>query len=87
MVVYDSDHQADKSCDAIAFVDKASKRIESRVDGTLGYCVILVNDIEEELGITDAKKKNKPYAALAHIEAEGFLLSDSLRNKVESLYK
>ncbi len=87
VVVYDSDHQADKSCDAIASAEKASKRIESRVDGTLGYCVIFVNDIEEELGITDTRKKNKPYAALAHIEAEGFLLSDSLRNKIESLYK
>ncbi len=87
MVVYDHDHQAGKLGDAIASADKASERIESQVDAALGQCVVLVNDIEEELGITDAAKKNKPYAALAHVEAEGFAMSDSLRDKVKSVYE
>ena len=87
VVVYDHDHQAGKLGDAIASADKASERIESQVDPALGQCVVLVNDIEEELGITDAAKKNKPYAALAHVEAEGFALSDSLRDKVKSVYE
>ena len=87
VVVYDHDHQAGKLGDAIASADKASERIESQVDAALGQCVVLVNDIEEELGITDAAKKNKPYAALAHVEAEGFAMSDSLRDKVKSVYE
>lgn len=86
MVVYDRDHQAGKLADAIASADKASERVESQVDAALGQCVVLVNDIEEELGITDAAKKNKPYVALAHVEAEGFALADSLRDKVKSVY-
>ena len=85
VVVYDRDHQAGKLADAIASADKASERVESQVDAALGHCVVLVNDIEEELGITDAAKR-KPYAALAHVEAEGFALADSLRDKVKSVY-
>ena len=86
VVVYDRDHQAGKSADAIASANKASERVESQVDAALGQCVVLVNDIEEELGITDAAKKNKPYIALTHVEAEGFALADSLRDKVKSVY-
>ncbi|MEE9402530.1 MAG: AAA family ATPase [Desulfobacteria bacterium] len=86
VVVYDRDHQAGKLTDAIVSADKASERVESRIDATFGQCVVLVNDIEEELGITDAAKKTKPYVALAHVEAEGFTLADSLRDKVKSVY-
>jgi len=86
VVVYDRDHQAGKLADAIASADKASERVESQVDAALGQCVVLVNNIEEELGIADAAKKNKPYVALAHIEAEGFALVDSLRDKVKAVY-
>ncbi len=86
VVVYDRDHQAGKLADAIASADKASERVESRVDAALGQCIVLVNDIEEELSITDAAKKTKPYVALAHVEAEGFTLADSLRDKVKSIY-
>lgn len=86
VVVYDRDHQVDKLADAIATADKASERVKSQVDDTLGQCVVLINNIEEELGITGPGKKNKPYVALAHVEAAGFSLADSLRDKVKSVY-
>ncbi len=86
VVVYDLDHQAEKSGDAIASADKASERVKSMVADGLGQCVVFVNDIEEELGIIEHGKKNKPYVALAHIEAEIFSLADSLHDKVKAIY-
>jgi len=86
VVVYDRDHQVGKSPDAIASADNASRRVESQVDAALGQCVVMENSIEEELGITDPTNRNKPYVALAHAEADGFSLADSLRDKVKSVY-
>jgi len=87
VVVYDRDHQASKLADAITSADKSSERIESQIDNTLGQSIVLMNDIEEELGIINTAKEAKPYVALAHVEAEGFALSDSLRDKVKSVYE
>jgi len=86
VAVYDRDHQVDKSGDAIACADKASARVEEHVDRGIGETIILENDIEEELGISEPGKKNKPYLAVGHVQAEGFALLDSLRGKVESIY-
>ncbi len=86
VAVYDRDHQAGKSPEAIASADKASERIEKQVDNSLGKSVILENDIEEELGITDQSKKKKPYTALAHVLEEGFSMSESLKEKLQSIY-
>jgi predicted ATP-binding protein involved in virulence len=86
VVVYDRDHQTGKSADAVASADNASQRIQNNMDSSLGEAVIFENDIEEEIGITDGSKKSKPYLALAHVEAEGFSPSDSLRSKIEAVY-
>jgi len=86
VAVYDRDHQAYKSADAIASADKASARVQKYVDAAIGSEVILENDIEEELGIADPAKKNKPYLAVEYVQAEGFRLPDSLQDKVEFIY-
>jgi len=86
VAIYDRDHQEGKSVDAIACADKASESIQQQVDAAIGKAIILENDIEEELGIIEPGKKNKPYLAVAYIQAEGFALQDSLRGKVASIY-
>jgi len=86
VTVYDRDHQAGKSADAIACADKASARIQEQLDTSIGKAVILENDIEEELGITDPSKKNKPYFAVGYIQEEDFTLQESLQSKVVSIY-
>jgi hypothetical protein len=86
VLVYDRDHQAGKSADAIASADKASERVQQHVDTAIGRAIILENDIEEELGITDPNKKNKPYLAVGYVQAEGFALPESLRGKIVSIY-
>ena len=87
VVVYDLDHQAGKGADAVVSADKSSERVESHVDSTLGKCIILENDIEEELGITDGVMKNKPYIALAYIRSDAFTLSEALSTKVKAIYE
>ena len=83
VVVYDRDHQAGKSADAIASADKSSERVEAHIDINLGKSVILENDIEEEIGINDQSSKNKPYFALAHVQSKGFNVSPSLKEKIK----
>lgn len=86
VAVYDQDHQAGKSADAIASADIASKRIEDNLDTALSRSVVFKNDIEEELGITDPLRKNKPYLALSHVKSGQFAISDSLKDKIEAIY-
>jgi CRISPR-associated exonuclease Cas4 len=86
VVVYDKDHQTSKSPDAILSADRSSQKIESNVDSALGKTIILENDIEEEIGILEPEKKNKPYIAVAHVCKNDFIMSDSLQAKVESIY-
>ncbi len=85
VVVYDRDHQAGKSPDAIASADIATTGIENEIDARLGRAVVLENDIEEELGMA-AANKNKPYAALSHVTDSMFTLSPSLEGKIRSVY-
>jgi len=86
VTVCDRDHQAGKSAEAIASADKASARIQNYVDAAIGRTLILENDIEEELGIIEPGNKNKPYLAVAYVQAETFVFPDSLRDKVASIY-
>jgi len=86
VVVYDRDHQAGKIPDAIAVADRDSKEIEKFIDSAIGKSVILENDIEEELGITDTPNKKKPYLSLAYIKSSTFVLQDSLKEKVKAIY-
>ena len=86
VAVFDRDHQTGKSLDAIASADKATARVEQHINISLGNFVVLENDIEEELGITDPSRKNKPYAVLALVQRDGFSISESLKGKVKSIY-
>lgn len=85
VAVYDLDHQAHKAHDAIESADKSSALVEASLDRALAMSIVLSNDIEEELGMP-AGQKNKPYAALVHIESDAFTLSPSLEGKVRSIY-
>ena len=85
VAVYDLDHQAHKAPDAVHSADKSTALIEASLDLALAISVVFENDIEEELGM-QAGQKNKPYAALVHIESETFTLSPSLEGKVRNIY-
>jgi predicted ATP-dependent endonuclease of OLD family len=86
VVVYDKDHQADKDANGRASADTSSKAIEDIIDATIGKSVIFVNDIEEELGLTDKKDKNKPFIALTAISDPAFTITDSLQAKIKEAY-
>lgn len=86
VVVYDQDHQAGKTPDAINIADKASQRIVSAIDPGIGQSIVLVNDIEEEIGLTDGGSKNKPYVALSYVKAEEFVIPTSFESKIKEVY-
>jgi predicted ATP-dependent endonuclease of OLD family len=74
IAVYDKDHQAEKNPDGIASANKSSQKIEDAIETTLGCSIILDNDIEEELGITEKSKKSKPFLALKMVDSIDFAL-------------
>lgn len=85
VVVYDLDHQAHKQQDAINSADKSTALVDAAVDQALAFSVVFANDIEEELGMA-AGQKNKPYAALVHIDSPGFALTAALEGKIRRIY-
>jgi CRISPR-associated exonuclease Cas4 len=85
IVVYDKDHQAHKLDQDRKTADKHSEQIEAKIDTQLGSSVVLVNDIEEELGIGGGGK-NKPFEALNHISAEGYTIPAQLEQKLRLIY-
>lgn len=87
VVVYDKDHQTAKSSDALANADKSSKLIEDSIDTSLGKSVTLINDIEEEIGLTQKLGSNKAYIAISHIESDAFQLSESFKSKIEEIFE
>lgn len=86
VAVYDKDHQASKTPDGKVSADKSSALIEAAIEKGLGFSVLFVNDIEEEVGIV-AGEKNKPFVALTHIASPGFAVSADLAAKIESMYQ
>ncbi|NLF42722.1 MAG: AAA family ATPase [Bacteroidales bacterium] len=87
IVVYDKDHQTGKSADAIATADKSSKLIEDNIDTSLGKAIVFINDIEEEIGMTEKLSSNKAYVAINHIENNAFQISATLKEKIEEIFK
>lgn len=85
--VYDKDHQSYKSREGKTSADNSSKRIEDKVDNAIGNTVKMINDIEEEIGIRDRSRKNKPYAALNHISRDSYTVTNKLKNKIKKIYK
>lgn len=85
VAVYDKDHQTSKTADGIASANKSSANVEAVIEKGTGTSIVLVNDIEEEIGMI-AGEKNKPYVALTHIAVPGFKISDSLSAKIKSMF-
>ena len=85
VVVYDKDHQAHKSPDAIQAANRSTSLVEAAIDKSLGFSVVFINDIEEEIGMAGGQN-NKPYAALVHIDSTSFKVSSGLKGKVRSIY-
>ena len=85
VAVYDRDHQAHKGADAIASADTSTQKIENEINTNIGSSVVLINDIEEELGLPNGGS-SKPYVALNHIMSEGFNISADMANKIRAIY-
>ena len=86
VAVYDRDHQAGKNQQALDVSDRDSQAIENVIDSEFGSTVVLNNDIEEELGMPRGHG-GKPYAALEHISAEGFLIPEAFQEKIVTIYE
>ena len=87
IVVYDKDHQTGKSANALATADKSSNLIEDNIDTNLGKAVVLINDIEEEIGMTEKVSINKAYIAISHVESDNFQISDTFKAKIEEIFE
>ncbi|WP_049721459.1 ATP-dependent nuclease [Gilvimarinus polysaccharolyticus] len=85
VAVYDQDHQAHKGEDAIASADISTQKIEDEIDNNVGTSIILINDIEEELGLPNGSN-SKPFVALNHINTEGFTISEPMISKIRDIY-
>lgn len=85
VAVYDRDHQQGKSADAIASANISTQKIEDAINPVVGKSLVLVNDIEEELGLPTGGS-SKPYIALNHITSQGFTLSEGMKQKIRLMY-
>lgn len=85
VAVYDRDHQQGKGADAIASANTSTKKIEDVIDPAVGKSLVLVNDIEEELGLPKGGS-SKPYIALNHITSQRFILSEEMKQKIRLAY-
>jgi hypothetical protein len=57
-----------------------------KLDTPLGSLVIFINDIEEEIGITDSNNKNKPYYALDKISQPSYTIDQGITEKINKIY-
>ena len=85
VAVYDCDHQAHKSSDAIASANISTQKIKNEINSDIGSSIVLMNDIEEELGLPNGGS-NKPYIALNHITSESFNFSAEMIEKIKAIY-
>jgi len=85
MVVFDKDHQKDKSEDAKNKADSLTKKIKGNINEEIGDIIILENDIEEEINLKSDQQK-KPYKALEHVSNTNFSISESFKNKLKIIF-
>jgi len=85
VAVYDQDHQAHKGADARASADTSTQKIEDEINHDIGSSIVLINDIEEELGLPNGGS-SKPYIALNHISSDDFTISEEMEDKIRSIY-
>jgi CRISPR-associated exonuclease Cas4 len=86
VVVYDKDHQPGKDKDAIACADASTDRITAKIDSGYGLSIVLENDIEEEIGITDINNKNKPHVAMEFVSDTSFKINPNLATKIDKIF-
>lgn len=86
IAVYDQDHQSKKSQDDKNVATKLTNKILSLIEGEFGQSIMLVNDIEEELGYKSGKS-GKPFQALQYIKSNDFQLSDGFAEKIRIIYR
>lgn len=84
--VYDKDHQEHKTKGDKDSADKKSKLIEDCLEPTLGKSVVLVNDIEEEIGLKEKNSKNKAFVAIDHVASDEFIIEETLSEKIKVIY-
>ena len=86
VAIYDQDHQERKSQDDKNVATKLTNKILSSIENELGQAIMLINDIEEELGYVSSKS-GKPLKALQYIKSDTFQLSSSLEEKIKKIYQ
>ncbi len=86
VVAYDSDQHKYRSNHSRETARLHSQTIEAKIDSSLGKSVIFENDIEDELEMHEADKKNKPFTALQYIGDAKFEIGESLLEKLFQLY-
>lgn len=87
VAVYDRDHQAHKNPDAINSADISTASIENAIDVRFGISVVLINDIEEEIGVAERNNKNKPFIALNLVSNAAYEMPIQIRDKVTAIYE
>ncbi|EPJ45124.1 MAG: ATP-dependent OLD family endonuclease [Osedax symbiont Rs1] len=85
VAVYDQDHQGHKRPDAIASANISTQKIEDEINSAIGSSVVLINDIEEELGLPSGGS-SKPYMALNYISSKGFTINESMLGKIKVIF-
>lgn len=87
IVVYDKDHQTYKEPNAIECANISSSNIERIINHDFGKSIEFINDIEEEIGLNARSTKNKPYIALNAVSSDDYVISESLKTKIEEIYE
>jgi CRISPR-associated exonuclease Cas4 len=85
LVVYDKDNHIEKSAQKIADSNAKNLIIENAIDRDFGKSIVLKNDIEEEIGLISSGR-NKAHKALSYVVSNEFVLSESLENKIKSIF-
>ena len=86
VVVYDRDHQATKNADGINSANISTAGIENVLDARYGTSVVLINDIEEEIGVIEKNNKNKPFIALSLVSELAYEIPALIKGKIDIIY-
>lgn len=87
VAVFDQDHQVNKSQQAIDSANISTDNIINAIDNSLGESIILVNDIEEEIGVIEGNGKNKPFIALNVVSNENYNIPEQISQKIQNIYR
>ena len=85
VVVYDLDHQTRKTKSDMLNSDQLSEKIDNAIDPEIGFSMVFVNDIEEEIGIIN--KKSKAFIALQTVSENNYKIPQQLSNKIKKIYQ